>query len=319
MRKFMLAIPLIAVSSMAFGAAFTTGDVFASIGSGRVAEFTPGGTLVQTLNDGTGATFTTGSAFDSAQNFYVTNFGSAGVSKFNSSGVLVAGTFLATGGVTTPESILATTGGDFFVGGPGTPAIDEYNSAGTLVHTFNVSGVGTGTGGTDWIDEANATTMLYIGEGYSIKSYDIATNTQNADVTSSLPTYSYALRVIPGGADAGDILVAGSSAAYLLSSTGTVLKTYSLPGNGGTDFSLNLDPNGTDFWTGDATSGLVWEVNIATGAIDQQWNTGAPGTFFGLAVLGELTTSTSTPEPSSIVLFGTLIAIVGWSLRKKLA
>src|SRR5579871_78911 len=51
---------------------FVKGDVFASVGSGTVNVYTPTGTLVCNLNDGTSAQFTTGSGFDSTGNFYVT-------------------------------------------------------------------------------------------------------------------------------------------------------------------------------------------------------------------------------------------------------
>jgi hypothetical protein len=108
--------------------------------------------------------------------------------------------------------------------------------------------------------------------------------------------------VIPDGAFKGDVVGADSTEAVLFDATGGLIKTYALPGDGGGDFSLNLDPNGTDFWTGDASSGLVWEVNLATGAIDQQWNTGAGGRFFGLSVFGEITSGGgggTVPEPST--------------------
>ena len=82
---------------------YVKGDVFASVGSGTVDVFNPTGGLACTLNDGTGATFTTGSGFDTAGNFYVTNFGPAGVSEFDNSGGLVAGTFMSPSSVTTPE------------------------------------------------------------------------------------------------------------------------------------------------------------------------------------------------------------------------
>src|SRR6516162_2048905 len=55
------------------GIQYTFGDVFVSVGNGQVVEFTPTGSVVQTLNDGSGSAFTTGSAFDSAGNLYVTN------------------------------------------------------------------------------------------------------------------------------------------------------------------------------------------------------------------------------------------------------
>jgi hypothetical protein len=75
------------------------------------------------------------------------------------------------------------------------------------------------------------------------------------------------MRTIPVGTLAGDVLVANSINAVLLDASGNIIKTYTLPGNGGEDFALNLDPNGTDFWTGNIATSNIWEVNIATGAI----------------------------------------------------
>jgi hypothetical protein len=92
--------------------------------------------------------------------------------------------------------------------------------------------------------------------------------------------------------------------------------TYNLPGNGGGDFSLNLDPSGTAFWTADFATGTVWEVNIATGAILEQWNSGS-GSTFGVSVFGEK--GTITPEPASLLLVGTGLAGLAAKLRKKKA
>src|SRR4029077_10108894 len=125
---------------------------------------------VCSLNDGTGATNTTGSGFEKGGPFYVTVFGGSGVSKFNNSGGLVAGTFMAPGAQTTPESFspisLGPFSGSSFVGGPGVAAIDEYNTAtGALIKSFSVEG-GNGTGGTDWVDLGlDGHTILYDGEG----------------------------------------------------------------------------------------------------------------------------------------------------------
>jgi PEP-CTERM motif len=305
-----------------FPTGYVRGDVFVSVGDGSVKVFTPTGTLVATLNDTTGATFTTGSAFDSAGNFYVTNFNST-ISKFSNTGALVAATW-ATGNNNNESIVPVSTGtyaGDFFSGGPTAATIDEFNSAGTLIHTFSVPG-GNGTGGTDWLDFQNTDTVLYDGEGSEILSYNITTNTANGVFASGIAS-NYALRVIPAGAtDAGDVLIADSSRVELFSSTGTLIKTYTLPGDDGGDFALNLDPNGTDFWTADP-SGTVWEVNIATGAIDEQWSSGSPGTTFGLAVFGEITTSgpppPGVPEPSSMLLLGTIGALVAFTVRKRFA
>jgi hypothetical protein len=101
----------------------------------------------------------------------------------------------------------------------------------------------------------------------------------------------------------------------LVAPGGAVLKTYLSCGSLSQDFALNLDPNGTDFWTADLANGEVYEVNIATGAIDNQWASngasfGGVGTTGGLVVFGQITASgggggggtTSTPEPGTLGL-----------------
>jgi PEP-CTERM motif len=303
---------------------YVKGDVFASAGSGQVDVFTPTGTLVCNLNDGLGSV-TTGTGFDKAGNFYVTNFGAGGVTKFNNSGGLVASTFMANGGVTLPESINNVSTGPFagssFVGGPETPVIDQFNTAtGALIHTFNVTG-GNGTNGTDWTDMAlDGNNIYYDGEGTKILSYNLTTNTQNPDFTSaateSALDHIFAFRVISTGADAGDVLVANSIDAVLLDTAGDIIKTYMLPGNAGGDFALNLDPDGTDFWTGDFSSANLWEVNIATGAIVNQFNTGTGGsTLYGVSVFGEITSGGgggTIPEPSTWAMM--LVGFAGLGL-----
>lgn len=316
----------------ACGTAYTLGDVFASVGSSTVNVYTPTGTTVCTLNDASGTTYTTGSGFDSSGNFYVTNFDSNTVSKFNNSGTLVNSSFMSSGNI--PESIDNQQTGFYAglsnVGGPSTSAtINQYNtSTGTLTHSYSVTG-GNGTGGTDWVDTYNATTgrIIYDGEGTAILSAILNSNgttTQLANFTSvatqAALTHIYAIRTIPTGAFGGDVLAANSGDAVLLDSLGNIAKTYTLPGNEGGDFSLNLDPNGTDFWTGDYNNGEMWEVNIATGHIDEQWSTGAGGTLFGVSVFGEIQQgggggTTSVPEPASFVLLGT--ALLGFAAFRR--
>lgn len=263
------------------------------------------------MNTGLGG-FTTGMAFDAAGNLYLTDFSAGAISKFDNSGNLVNATFVS--GLTNPESIVFAQDGSFYVGDAGSNLIRHYSATGTLLSQQTAA---IQNRGTDWVDlAADQKTILYTSEGSSVLSYDTSTSTQNANFANGLTgANAYALRQISAGAFAGDVLVADSADVALLSSTGSLIKTYTLPGNGGGDFSLNLDTTGSDFWTGDFATGKVWEVNIASGAIDQQWSTGSSN-LYGLAVYGEAGQVGGVPEPSSLVVFG--IALAGLFTSRKL-
>jgi hypothetical protein len=304
----------LAVAAQA-GSTYVLGDVFAAVGNGTVLEFTPSGALVQTLNTGLGG-FTTGMAFDSSSNLYVTNFSVGSITKFDNMGNIVLPNPW-TAGMSNPESISPSPNGafPFLVGDAGTNLIRQFNSSGALVNSWTVA---RGPRGTDWVDlQPDLKTVYYTSESTQIYSFNISTNTQNAPLITGLPgAAAFALRTVLTGPFAGDVLVADSSNALLVNSGGIVM-TYTLPGNGGGDFSLNLDPTGTSFWTGDFTTGNVWEVNIATGAIEQQWNTGTGGnTLFGLTVFGEKGFS-PVPEPGTLVMFGSGAIGLAGLLRRK--
>ena len=308
---------LILGTGVSFGAAFTAGDVFASVGNGLVNEYTPTGALVQTLNTGHPGVFTTGSGFFSPfnGNLYVTDFNANAVTQFDHTTGALVGDF-GSGYNSDPESIVFSSSSNVFVGqADGSHNILEFDSAGTLLNSFAPT---VGPRGTDWIDlAADQHTIYYTSEGNTIRRFDTATNTQlsNFNVAPLPGSFAFALRIMANG----DVLVADSSVVVLLDSAGNQIRTYSVPGNGGELFSLNLDPNGTSFWTGDDITGQLWEVDIATGAIQQQFSTCGGHCLFGVSIDGEITAGT-VPEASqlgtSIALIGLLAVFAYWRKRK---
>ncbi len=308
-------VGVLAVHGPANAVPFTLGDVFASVGNGQVKEFTPSGTLVQTLNTTTGSSETTGSAFDSAGNFYVTGFETSTLSTFNNSGVLQSANVIAGNNPTNNESIVFDKTGNFYVGGAGGNIIREFNPSGTLLHTFTVA---VGPRGTDWIDlAADQHTLFYTSEGGSVRRFDTTANTQLTDFTNSLGGTSYATRLLSDGG----ALVAHTSNVLRLDSSGNVIHTYTIPGST-TLFALNLDPDGTSFWTGNIDgTGTVFHIRISDGAVLGQFNTVAPGgnDLAGLSIFGEITQGGSTvPEPGTLLLVGSgIVGLVGSAWRKR--
>lgn len=310
-RGLLLVLAVGLISGIGLAATFQTGDVFASVSNGQVNWYRSNGTFVQTLNTGLGG-FTTGSAADSAGNLYVTDFSAAAVSKFDNTGTLI-GTF-GTGYNASPESILFDSAGNAYVGqADGSHQVLKFNSAGTPLASYSPA---IENRGTDWIDlAADQHTLFYTSEGNTIKRFDLATNTQLANFASGLPGLdAFALRLL----SSGGLLVADSDAVRRLDASGNVVQTYTPTGGSGQLFALNLDPNGTSFWTGDDTTGILYKVNIATGVTEQIINTGAGGSaLFGVSVFGEITQASAVPEPGQV---GMCIALIGllaiWRRRR---
>ena len=97
------------------------------------------------------------------------------------------------------------------------------------------------------------------------------------------------------------MLVADTSAVIRLDSSGAQVQTYTLPGATFL-FALNLDPDGTSFWTADINNGQVSKVDIKTGAVLKNWLATSASSFndvAGLSVKGELTAPLPPPDCSN--------------------
>ncbi len=295
------------LSGTASAIPITIGDVLASIGNGKVNVYTQDGTLKQTLDTGLGG-FTTGGTFDSAGNFYVTAFSSNRVSKFDSNGNLVDALW-ATGN-SRNESIVFDGSGNAYIGNAGAFKIKKVDSTGAQIVDFTTQL------GTDWIDlKADQKTLLYSNEGSTIRELNTETLVDTVFTSDSSYGTLYAKRYL---SDGGVIAASGTGNVFRWNASGVLQHTYSI--GIGSVFALNLDSNGTSFWTGTTGGTAIRKINIATGVIEQSWNT--TGQLFGLTVAGEIQAGgggfdggNSVPEPGTTGLL--LLGLAGLSMARR--
>ncbi len=276
-----------ASSARADGVPLAQGDVLAATGNGIVKHFSPAGTLLDSLDTTTGASNTTGMCFDGSSNLYVTEFAQQNLSTFDLNGNLLAKTF-GSGFNSDPESCTVDASNNIYVGqADGSADVLKFDSSGNLLASFSPA---TDARGTDWIDlSSDQCTLLYTGEGSLIKRFNVCTNTQMPDFASGLPGPCFELRIRPDGS----VIVACASEAVLLDASGNIVQTYPLTGASEL-FAMNLDPDGTSFWTGDIFNGTVFHVDIASGNVLGQFNS-SPGTQLGgLVIVGGIVVSTPT-------------------------
>jgi hypothetical protein len=315
-------LPVVAIPS-AYAAPpvpFAAGDVFAGVGSGHINQFSPTGTLKDTLDTTTGSGEDTGMCFDASGNMYATDFTASEVSTFDSSGNLVAAAFGS--GYSHPESCVLDNAGDIYVSGAGSDYLLKFSPSGVLLNQYQP--LTREDRGVDWIDlAADQCTIYYTSEFSDVLTYNVCTGTQGAPFATGLSPSCYALRIRPGG----DVMVACQDEVYHLSGAGAVLKTYPasalVSSTGGSEdslFALSLDPDGTSFWTGAYDTGNIYRIDIATGAQLTTFNAGISVSLAGLAVFGEITVGCQpncvgqgVPEfgaPAILVAAMSLVALV---------
>ena len=162
----------------------------------------------------------------------------------------------------------------------------KFSESGVLLERFVIP---TGERGTDWIELAgDQCTLYYTSEDTAVRRYNLCTHSVLPIFTSSLGgPHCYALRLRPNR----ELMVACQDAVHRLNQQGAIVQTYTRQSIGENDagglFALNLDPDGTSFWTAGVDSGMVYRVDIESGAVLTAFNSGTGGVS-GLAVYGEI-------------------------------
>jgi WD40 repeat protein len=293
----LLAVAFVALLSATagFAATWTTGDIFVGVSSGNYNVYDNGGTFKETIN--AGSSFTTGCAFNNDQSsLFTTYFGIGNVEKFDT--VHPHASSLFVGALSTPESVAFDQAGHVFAGTLGN-GIQEYASAtnNTLIKTI------VPRTRVDWIDiAADQDTIFFTDEGSTIHRASISTGGALPDFTTS-PGRWAALRILPDGS----VLAAGQSGfVKRFNAAGVEIQSYSNVTDSAW-FSLNLDPNGTSFWSADYNTADVVKFNIASGAVEDSFNTGTgAGTVFGLCLKGEITVGGGDTTPPACALIATI-------------
>lgn len=271
-------------------ATWVVGDVFLGVAGGNYQVRSATGALKETVNGGSG--FTTGCAFDKSGNLYGTFFSNNTVVKFNEAHPHASSTFGS--GYATPESIVFDAAGNVFVGNVSN-GIRMFDSTGVFIKTVINTRV-------DFFDiAADQDTILYTQEGSDIRRVSISTGASLSNFTTGTATQAYAIRILPDGG----ALLADQNNVKRYNSAGVVVQTYDVAGEDSW-FALNLDTNGTSFYSGNFTTGNYYRFNIASGAVELGPIATVPGNLFGVCVKGEFTVSNPptinpcVPEPTPV-------------------
>ena len=309
----LLVVSLMAQSPALAATTWNEGDVFVAVSGGSYQVYSNDGVFKETIDTGLGG-FTTGCAFNPDESLlYTTAFSATKVVVFDNDAPHNIVQVVDTGAVSPngmSESVVFAKNGDFYVGHPGDPQnlIHKYDPAGNLLATYAVAADTDGLPpfpgppveprdrGSDWIDlAADQSTMFYTSEGRAIQRFDVNTNTQLPNfatlpgVLIDGPNKAFALRLLPPFDGSGGLLVADRSNIKRLDANGNVVQTYDAKGVN-TWFALNLDPNGTSFWSADSDTPVFYRFNIQTGKKEVGPIDTGTGLFsvFGLCVKGEL-------------------------------
>jgi outer membrane protein assembly factor BamB len=270
-----LPIPLPALPPLPL-VSFAPGDIFVSLEFGPVQWRTSTGILRGTLAPtvpGTGE----GMAFDAAGNLYVARWCTDGpcstgntVEKYSNLGQPLGKVNLPFN--CQPHAILFDAAGAAYVGQ--SACRQSILKSANWASWNNEYMVAPENYGVFWMDLGlDGCTMFYTSYGPSVKRYDVCSDTQMADFNAApLPGgMTQDLRALPDGG----VLVSSGQVIARLNSSGVLVQTYEVPGEGALWAGVELVGDGT-FWVGNYYTSNVYKFDLATGARLATFNSGTP-------------------------------------------
>ena len=289
---------LAATATSAQASVWEIGDVFANTPDGATAikVFDNSGNFKEAVGSAGLSGEGTGCAFNANEDLYATFFQLNQTHVFANAHPHPDVQTISNPG--TNESIVFDAAGNFYIGmaDPTTGEyVRKYDPAGNLLDSYTNLAHDRGA---DWIElAADQRTLFYDGEGQTVRRYDLATHTQLPDFATIPGGEAFGVRLLPPGDGSGGALVADGVDIKRLDGAGNVIQNYDAPGVG-LWFALNLDPNGTSFWSADIDTGTVYRFNIASGALEVG-PIHAANEVAGLCVLGEPTAAVPRTTPAS--------------------
>lgn len=269
------------------------------VSGNQVRRYTSAGVFIDAWGPNIGnflGYVTTGMCFSPQGDILATRFDYPDPTLYSAAGAVLDDAFARPPGSPSfwsAESCVFDRSGNVYIGQAGGSSSDDEDVAvkkfdryGNALDSYTVP---TGPRGTDWIDLAgDQCTLYYTSEDTTVRRYNLCTRTALPPFAVDLtPPYCYALRLRPNR----EVMVACQDAVHRLSPQGDNLQTYTRQSIGELDagglFALNLDPDGTSFWTAGIHSGNVYRVDIESGTVLTSFNSGTGGVS-GLAVYNEL-------------------------------
>lgn len=259
-------------------ASLSVGDVLLGGVNGRIYHYDEHGALIgvldtQTENAGNAPSEEAGMCFDPALDLYSTNLDASSMTEFDSQGNILRNPWAANFDVF-PQSCVRDSTGNTYVGSTGPGDLRKFSAAGALLATYEPITQG---GGVDGLDIASdGCTLYYTSDATNILRFNACTNTQLSDFADGVGTTCTKLRIRQDGSVLVSCAATGAGGGvYRLNSGGTVVQYYSATSiNQASTAALDLDPDGTAFWVTDNLAGAVAKVDIDTGRVLLQMQTG---------------------------------------------